>query len=475
MIRHKVASHPNYDDYEEFIVSHPAYAGLYYDRNRSGHVNWVVAGNSRKGRLRRQWWDAKCREMHVSLQKGCYAKVARLIHPTGLHVCQCCGESRSIFYEYPTKRTVEILNTILGTDIDKDNDEERVECTIKELIEGWCDTDEKIYALADALGLPKPVDKDDLIRLVYSELVEKENRQFSPGVMCNPPDRFNGFHSYALCCRTKFDTGRHIDNMQTYGQDRRAYEDWADGDYNLANRLMGEFRKQAPMACPVCGNMAKMSADHIGPISLGFCHSKHFAPMCKRCNSAKNNRFTKRDVDMLIAIEKRGEQVVSWHSSYIWDALKMSIHNDEDAKWASSVMAKCHKNVLNILSIIYQNTGRWFLMRYLHPEYSLVDYRFENVDLTHIENLSIISSPLDSVNKRKNQERYVRIAFESLDRFSNKANRKNDFIIDENSSELKQVISAINCGNDETADGLLKSLIAKMSVYILDAEAVRRQ
>ena len=59
--------------------------------------------------------------------------------------------------------------------------------------------------------------------------------------------RFNGFHSYALCCRTKFDKGRKRENMLTYGQDRRAYQEWSDGDYNLANRLMGEYKKQIPI------------------------------------------------------------------------------------------------------------------------------------------------------------------------------------------------------------------------------------
>ena len=62
---------------------------------------------------------------------------------------------------------------------------------------------------------------------------------------------------------------------------------------------------------------ADMTAYHIGLLSLGFCHSKHFKPMCRKCNSAKNNRFTKADVGTLIALERQGEQVVSWHSKYI--------------------------------------------------------------------------------------------------------------------------------------------------------------
>ena len=234
------------------------------------------------------------------------------------------------------------------------------------------------------------------------------------------------------------------------------------------------FRKQAPMECPICGNVEKMSADHIGPISLGFCHNRNFAPMCSSCNSSKNNRFTKSDVDKLIRIEESGEQVISWHSKAIWDAIKHTIKNDADAKFASSVMAKCHQNVLNILSIIYRKVGSEFLMRYLHPKYSLADYRFENVDLLHLENLKIISTPLDSKNRRKNQERYVRIAFESLEEFSNKKNRKNYFIIDENSKELDPIISAIMSGEHDMADNLLRQLIQRVSYSILEKETHER-
>ena len=469
-VRSEVQSHPNFEKYVELIVNHPNYNGLYYERDEKDKVKWVVTGKSPIGQLRQSWWDKQCANRNITIQKGCYARLARLIHPTGIHVCQCCGKGRSIFYEYPTKTTVNILNRILGCNINKDSDQERAERTIREIIEEWCDSMAKAEALANAFGLQKPKDINDLIELIYSEMVEKESARFSPGVMCNPPDRFNGFHSYALCCRTRFDTGRHTENMQTYGQDRRAYEDWSDGNFNLANRLMGEFRKQPPMVCPNCGNIRKMSADHIGPISLGFCHSRNFAPMCSGCNSSKNNCLTKNDVDRLIRIEESGEQVISWHSQAIWDAVKHTIKNDADAKFASSIMAKCHQNVLNIFSIIYKKTGNVFLRRYLHPEHSLVDYRFEDVDLLHLEKLKIISTPLDSKNKRKNQERYVRIAFESLEEFSNKTNRKNYFLIEENSKELDPIIAAIKSEEHDKADSLLRQLIQNISNSILEKE-----
>lgn len=463
----KVDYHPNYDKYVEMIVAHPNYKGLYYERNKDGKVGWVVTGKSPKGQKRQAWWDAKCKELNVPIQKGCYAKVARMIHPTGKHVCQCCGKERSIFYEYPTKNTVTMLNKILGICIDKDSDEERVQLTIRQLIEKYCLKDSQMYALASYFNLPRPKNVQDLIGMIYKEHVEKESSKFSPGVMCNPPDRYNGFHSYALCCRTKNDTGRHTINMQTYTQDRRAYEEWSDGDYNLANRLMGEFRKQPPMECPMCGRIDKMSADHIGPISLGFCHSTHFAPMCSSCNSSKNNRFTLADVQKLIELEDKGETVISWHSKYIWDLVKHNISDDREAKLASSLMAKCHQNILYTLALIYKATGTEFLSRYLHPEYSMYDYRFENFDLSDLSKMRVIKHELDSKNKRNNQERYVRIAFESLEEFSKKDNRKVSFLLNEKSILLKNIIKLIKEEDFKEADIELKSLIQKMSHHIV--------
>lgn len=456
----EIEYHPNFNAYVEMIVAHPNYQGLYYERKKDGTVGWVVAGKSAKGQLRQAWWDETCKKLGIPLKKGCYAKAAKIIHPTGIHICQCCGAERSIFYEYPTKRTLKKINEEFGLALNQ------TDYTIREFVKKFCTTKELLDRLSDLLGTPYESTQEDLISYIKSELIDKESPLFSPGVMCNPPDRFNGFHSYALCCRKEKDTGRHDDNMKTYTQDRRAYEEWSDGDYNLANRMMGEFHKQPKMPCPKCGKIASMSADHIGPISLGFCHSRHFAPMCQSCNSAKNNRFTKSDVDQLLELEHRGEQVVSWHSKYIWDLLKNNISNDIEAKLASAMMAKCHQNVLNILAIIHKETGGNFLMRYLHPEYSLIDYRFEGLDLTHLERVVILANPLNSKNKSKNQNRYIRIAFESLEDFLSKDNRKNSFLIQEDSEELKPIFAAIKAKNYDRADRRLKELIEHISSHI---------
>ena len=75
----KIGYHPNYDKYVEMIVAHPNYKGLYYDRDKDGKVNWVVTGKSPKGQKRQAWWDETCKKLGVQIQKGCYAKVARMI------------------------------------------------------------------------------------------------------------------------------------------------------------------------------------------------------------------------------------------------------------------------------------------------------------------------------------------------------------------------------------------------------------
>ena len=61
-------------------------------------------------------------------------------------------------------------------------------------------------------------------------------------------------------------------------------------------------------------NKHGLSADHVGPISLGFSNRPSFNPMSARDNSAKGNRLTFKDFNQLIKEEKNGEKVVSWHS-----------------------------------------------------------------------------------------------------------------------------------------------------------------
>ncbi|HFL9475791.1 TPA: Alw26I/Eco31I/Esp3I family type II restriction endonuclease, partial [Escherichia coli] len=60
--------------------------------------------------------------------------------------------------------------------------------------------------------------------------------------MANPPDRFDGFHSFNRCCRSIADKGRTKENLKSYVTDRRVFEYWVDGDWVAADRLMGQVR-----------------------------------------------------------------------------------------------------------------------------------------------------------------------------------------------------------------------------------------
>lgn len=455
--------HPNFVEYTERIVNNPAYKGLFYERGKDGRVKWVVAGKSVNGQKRQAWWDEKCKELGIPIQKGCYAIAARAIHPTKKHVCQCCGKSLSIEYEYPNKNTLTKINELLELDI------EQTEYTIGEIIDTFCDNVEWLKIMCSILHIPEFTDKSSAIQYVYSNLVAKQSGMLSPGAMSNPPDRFDGYHSDGLCCREHTDKGRHTDNMKTYTQDRRAFEEWSDGDYNLANRLMGEFHKDTNLyRCPICGEMRRVSADHIGPISLGFCHSKFFAPLCSPCNSSKNNRFYKSDVDQLIRLENEGNTVISWHSKYVWDTLKKEVHNDADAKRLSTIMSRSHQSVLTLFSMIYEATGEEFLMRYLHPEYSMFDIRFDNFDPTDLSKLVVIRKELDSKNKRKNQKRYIRIAFESLKEFKNKDNRRTVIDLEPYRMDIEDLILMIKNGNEDSADKYLRLIIDKIGEDIIN-------
>ena len=110
--------------------------------------------------------------------------------------------------------------------------------------------------------------------------------------------------------------------------------------------------------------------------------------------------------------EKQGKKVISWHSKYIWDKLKSEIKNERDALNLSRAMRLNLHNVLTLLAIIKSESHIEFLKNFLHPEFSFVDYKFEKFHPLKLNELKIIKKPLDSKNKRKNAERYIRISLE---------------------------------------------------------------
>jgi Alw26I/Eco31I/Esp3I family type II restriction endonuclease len=408
--REKRAWHPAFLEYMKFIVAHPNYADMPNKFKANGEINWVSPSDQKRA----AWWDKQVKELGLVNR----AEVARAIHPKeleGLKPCQICGRELSIFYVYPNKVTLKKLNTsIPGQEF------KPYQKTIDEIFKQLLSLRGK-----DAYGILRVVfntSKDVADKDLLSYIKDRRSG-LSPGAMSNPPDRLDGFHTYNACCRSKQDTGRFSANLVRYTQDRRAYENWADGNWNLSNRLMGEYQRYAPlMHCPSCGKLRKMTPDHIGPISLGFTHRPKFNPLCDSCNSRKNNRITLADVRQLISEEKKGEKIISWHSQYIWDLLKNDVSNDSDALLLSKLMRTNLHHVLTMLSMISEAGFNDFLKLFLHPEFSFYDYKFVNFNPTAGPE-KILTKELSSLNKKKNAERYIRISFESLDDYKEKDNR----------------------------------------------------
>ena len=313
---------PEFINYQKFIINHPSYAGMPMPDKIKDNIPWVAAGNGALGKARAEWWakqKAKLVRQKILTEDAKISDVARYIHPTKFKSCQTCGKSLSVEYVY--------LNSIGRRKFEKQFPSINISefSTLEEVMEN-------INDLYNQNGLKKVI---NLFGLDIADLsLEKIQENFkvhklgflSPGVMSNAPDRLDGFHSYNKCCRAKEDKGRSKENLNKYGEDRRAYENWADGDWKSASWLMKEFNK------------AGVSADHIGPISLGFCHSPFFAPMTKEENSAKNNRLRYQDVLKLIQLESEGNQVVSWHTKPVWDRRKFKVFNDKDALKLSKIL-----------------------------------------------------------------------------------------------------------------------------------------
>lgn len=411
MAREKRLVSREFLEYQELIVNHPNYSTLPNKKNSKGEITWVRQGD----KARAEWWDDLKRKYDFKDR----ATVARYIHPPelkGLKPCQVCGKFLNIHSIYPDTNSLKKINKIFNPTSFK-----HFEIDIGPIASEIEKQDPKngLLKLATIFGLEfSSGDTKELVdRIVH------RGKGLSPGVMSNAPDRLDGFHTYNACCRSTQDTGRHASNLARYSSDRRAYENWAEGDWRGADRLMGLYKKEAKkVPCPQCGQIRKMSPDHIGPISLGFMHRLDFQPMCKDCNSSKNNRMTYADVKKLIELENQGTQVVSWHSELIWNTLKFRVKDDASAVRASVLLRRNMHHVLVLLSIIHEAGFDEFLRGYLHPEYAFYDFRFEDFDPS-TGKFTMSKYEVHSKNTQNQAERYVRISFENLEIYAEVENR----------------------------------------------------
>lgn len=446
-------------EYAEEIVANPVYEGMPDVRLDDGSIQWEAPSNRSSGKFqftyekRLNWWKAKADEIGISTTSNQWiSKVAKTIHPTGFKPCKVCGNVMDIRYSYLSKN---FINRVRKLDYVTDEFEMYDTTHVLDFIAAFIDTyGERVYEDLPKLftckqyptipNLPKTLDAWS--EWLDKEYIKTEPSMLGPGAMSNAPDRLDGFHSFNRCCRSKADKGRTKENLASYSTDRRAFENWVDGNWITANKLMGHINSDSNIKKELCANNndghkhpRPCSADHIGPISLGFCHRPEFQLLCAPCNSAKNNRMYYSDVLHLIEAESNGETVVSWYAKPIWDLTKHKVTDANTALRLSRIMRDNRNVGMMLLNEYLQKKYYLFLLTFLNLSYANYNYSISSVRINnHIvtAHFTRSASTLKYVNIQK--IRKIRVAFESLSEYAEKENRNGYLVTNDSIESIKQ-------------------------------------
>jgi Alw26I/Eco31I/Esp3I family type II restriction endonuclease len=390
--------------YERFIMNHAIYKFIPEEFKKS----WVSV--SKKGvNPRKQFWDTLRKQLVDSGEipkTSTLANVARYIHPTKVHTCKKCNTDASIYYEYPTSNTWKWLTKEFGI---AENRKSVFE------IYNSISNESKGTKFAKYFGMPV----EELEAACKGD--RYIGKRLSPGVMSNPPDRLDGFHCYnSTCdCRSKHDKGRSDENMKTYVRDRRAYETYSDGNCLLANCLMGKLNT-ITSTCFMCEKSdQKMTADHIGPISLGFVHDPiNFQACCSSCNSGKNNRLTQDDVNKLKALEATGATVISWWAEKVW--------NENKDKSASVIKQKLDKNAKKFLTIVewLKSNKQEVVESFVTESYMNHNKSYKIRSVTIFPKGEIEFAYAEAVTDKKTKDKQYERTVQILSQANSKENRK---------------------------------------------------
>ncbi|MBC2053442.1 Alw26I/Eco31I/Esp3I family type II restriction endonuclease [Listeria welshimeri] len=448
--------HPNFIKYMNEIINHPNYKGLSIKYKSNGSPVWLATKKSETGKKRIEWIDRKADELKIDSSKK-MTDTMFAIHPTKKKACQICGETMDLHYIYPTKNTINYFEKNFGYEFNKYDSIKDIVLQLPEY-----ENDIKDY-LIDKLSLDKKCENASITEIINT--AEYECRMgnksiFSPGAMGNPPDRFDGFHSYNLCCRKYQDKGRHDSNMATYNKDRRAYEYWSDGNIAAANQLMRD-----------ASIFTGMSADHIGPISLGFIHDPlYLQPMVSSDNSSKRDRLYDEDILKLINIERvSGVSPASFFSKELWEFIKQDYTSKRQftLEWYREILKQNMVNFMESLWILLNIENRFDIEKFFseiffEPKYEkYFKYRYEFNSDGSIKN-KILRNITDS--SKKEFSRFQRISYESVDDFHLKSdtNRKNSANISKFNRNL-----LIDIQNDILNNAPYDMIIHKWNHYLI--------
>lgn len=445
MSREEREWNPRFIKYMEMIAAHPNYKGLRIDRKKDGSLRWIATAKSEIGKERIRWCLAYATRLGIPNQPGVYADVMLEIHPTKQKVCQTCGREMSLFYHYPNAHFLNSLNNRFNTDF---TECDHISDIWDDLIEhGVNKNDISLFLIQKGdLDLDyTTATKEEIINALENACRKGSKKCLGPGAMSNFPDRADGFHTYNRCCRSSQDKGRSKENLKSYTKDRRAYEYWSDGNIHAANQFMGSHFFDG------------ISADHIGPISLGFIHDpRYLQPMASSDNSSKRDRLQLVDIEKIIETESRTKVYpISWYSSNIWEHIKSNYKNNP-SKIAGPYRDALKQNLANYMFVLWfilvncSEHGEEFLIKsFLQPHFNCFQYTYKFNKLGEI----IKETPRHQTDRSKNEiERYIRIAMESVYDYNNKNNRNMDpDLITSERETLSHICEDINNGSPISA------------------------
>lgn len=456
MAHEERAWHPNFLKYMDSIIKHPNYRGLAIAKKPDGTYTWVAPAEGEIGQERIVWAKAKAKTLGIKEGAGMYADVMLAIHPTKWKVCQICGKKMSLYYHYPNATFLKGFNSFFGSDYTSCD---HISDIWDDLVENGHDEKEIAAYLikkGDLALSPDTASKDEIINSLEYACRKGNKACLGPGAMSNFPDRFDGFHSYNRCCRSSHDKGRSKENMKSYTRDRRAYEYWSDGNIQAANKFMGSQYFKG------------FSADHIGPISLGFVHDpRYLQKMRGGDNSSKRDRLLLEDVEKIIETEKRtGVYPMSWYSKDIWEYIKKNYRNNL-SRIGSTYRDALKQNMANFMYILYVilercgDKGKNILCdAFLKPKYKYFNYDYEFNESGEITK----QQPRHFTNRSSEElERYKRIAIDAVYDYQDKSNRnlKHDLTADEH-WELNKICDEINRAKVDSVKEKLENLVSEI-------------
>lgn len=462
MAREKKKYSNEFIEYQEYIVGHENYEGIPYKRKPDGSIVWLAPKQTEIGRGRIEWAREKADEFGINTNEdGWMAKVMYEVHPTKTKPCQTCGKVLNLNYIYASKSFIKSIYKEFDC---IDDDYQITEITdINQIVSILLDCEYELEYIKEFLiekfKLSK-LNKNSDINVIIDECIKKCKygtcKNLGPGAMSNFPDRLCGFHSYNRCCRSKEDKGRHKENMDSYNKDRRAYEYWSDGNISLANKYMkSHYFKGA-------------TADHIGPISLGFKHESVFMQRATASeNSSKRDRLSEIDIKKLIKLERKySKNSMSWYGEILWEFIKNNYQNLDMEDVRNALKQNVH-NYMEILYVIKNNTGVDFLYNALikhKEEYFNYDYKFdENGYPTNIQD----KVKTDLYNKEI--ARLYRVSLDSIDEYHNKENRNLKFDLSYEQLEmLKSTIAMIRTGNYQKSLNRLRELMYSIQNRLIE-------